>query len=97
MIVDQGVVGLVFLLGFLIFWFGEARSAWKTVEQPGLKTWKLAMVAIMVFVLVQSQFSGNPLSEWAMWWSTAFLWCLNGMDVLEKKRMWLPLSIKQFE
>jgi len=80
-IVDQGIVGLVFLLGFLTFWFGEARLAWKTTEQPGLKTWKLAMVAIMVFVLVQSQFSGNPLSEWAMWWSTAFLWCLNGLDV----------------
>ena len=44
------------------------------------------MVAIMVFVLVQSQFSGNPLSEWAMWWSTMFLWCLNGLDVHAEKQ-----------
>jgi O-Antigen ligase len=85
-IVDQGIIGLVFLLGFLIFWFGEARLAWKTTEQPDLRIWKLAMVAIMVFVLVQSQFSGNPLSEWAMWWSTMFLWCLNGLDVHAEKQ-----------
>ncbi len=79
-IVDQGIVGFIFLLGFLFFWAGEAKRAWKISAQPELHIWKLAMVAIMVFVLIQSQFSGNPLTEWAMWWSTAFLWCLNGMD-----------------
>jgi O-antigen ligase len=76
-IVDQGMIGLVFLIGFLYFWTGEAVRAWRTPKQYDVYTWKLAMVSIMVFVLVQSQFSGNPLSEWAMWWSTAFLWCMN--------------------
>lgn len=83
-LVDQGIVGLIFLLGFLVFWLGEVAQAWQTSTQPKLDIWKLAMVAVMVFVLVQSQFSGNPLTEWAMWWSTAFLWCLNGIDELHE-------------
>lgn len=81
-IVDQGTVGLIFLLGFLSFWFGEARQAWRTEVSSPEGLWKLAMVSIMVFVLIQSQFSGSTISEWAMWWSTAFLWCLNGLQRL---------------
>jgi O-antigen ligase len=95
-IVDQGIVGLVFLVGFLLFWVGEAQQSWRTSAQLEDKTWKLAMVAVMVFVLVQSQFSGNPLSEWAMWWSTAFLWCLNGLDTFaEGQKQDLPDQASQ--
>ncbi|MEW5939451.1 MAG: hypothetical protein AB1750_07310 [Chloroflexota bacterium] len=84
-LVDQGAVGLVFLLGFLFFWLGEAIRAWKTPAPAGLAVWKMAMVAVMVFALAQSQFSGSPLSEWALWWSAAFLWCLNGMNAAPQR------------
>jgi len=45
-ILDQGIVGMFFLIGFLLFWFGEARRAWRTPHSLIIAIWKLAMVAI---------------------------------------------------
>jgi len=76
-LVDQGLIGMVFLLGFLIFWWREAWRVWNLSRITPDNLWRVALSTVMVFVLVQSQFSGSPVSEWAMWWSTTFLWCLS--------------------
>jgi hypothetical protein len=74
---DQGIVGLIFLVGFLIFWARQAILAWREVELNIENTWRMILVSVMIFELVQSQFSGSPIAEWAMWWSTTFLWIMN--------------------
>lgn len=84
-LVDQGIVGLIFLICFLIFWGLEAKFVWEATRVTVDNLWRVAMVLVMVFVLIQSQFSGNPIAEWAMWWSTVFLWQLNAESVVNKE------------
>lgn len=76
-LVDQGIVGMIFLLGFLVFLLrrivGQGVGA-QSVEQA---MWRYGMSAVVVFGLVHAQASGKVTTLWYLYWAGAIMWALS--------------------
>jgi O-antigen ligase len=69
---DQGVVGLILFIGLMVFFVRMAR---RVQGEPTI--WGTAFLYIGFYALIHSQFSGNVLGVWELYWSSLFLWCLS--------------------
>jgi O-antigen ligase len=73
---DQGLVGLMFFLGALVF---LARQSNRIVSNPitdERTIWRMVLVCLVLFGLVRGQVSGAVYSCWELFWAGAFLWML---------------------
>jgi hypothetical protein len=73
---DQGVVGMIFFAGWLLFLIRQMRGVWRGSGQHDLDVWRAGLVGVLLLAMVQSQASGTPLSVWHLWWPGVFLWKL---------------------
>lgn len=73
---DQGLVGMAFLIGFLIFLGKQVRGVWGRGIEDKIGIWRVAFLCIVLFGLTHAQASGNPISVWHLYWSGALLWGL---------------------
>lgn len=76
---DQGLIGMGFLLGLLVFIGWQARGAVRGVGSVEIATWRMTLLAIVLFTIVHGMASGNVLSVWYLYWAAALLWVLRGM------------------
>lgn len=74
---DQGLVGMVFFLGFLVFALHQSRRVWSGGQEDPRAVWRAVFFGILVFSLVHSQASGNVFTVWHLYWATAMLWWLS--------------------
>jgi len=74
---DQGVIGMIFLLGFLYFAFLQYKRAWQAKGNNEEDYWRIGLLTIGMFGLIHGQVSGNPISIWELWWSLVLIWHLN--------------------
>ncbi|MCG8347249.1 MAG: O-antigen ligase family protein [Chloroflexales bacterium] len=74
---DQGIVGIVFFAGFLLFMIWQTRGIF-TNNGPGeYAIWRIGFLGIVLFGLIHGQASGTVFSTWHLFWATAFLWWLS--------------------
>jgi hypothetical protein len=73
---DQGVIGMVFFLGFLFFVAHQSRGLWKTGPITDLAIWRLAFLMIVLFALIHGQASGNTAITAHLYWPAIVLWFL---------------------
>lgn len=76
-LVDQGIVGLIFLLGFLIF-LGRRSIGIGAVEADiNQEIWRVYLAGVVVFGIVHAQASGGILSLWYLYWAGALMWSVS--------------------
>jgi O-antigen ligase len=83
---DQGVIGAIFMVGFLVFFVKLASS---TLHSGDITNWPWPCVAmcIVLFDIVHGQASGTVLSSWAMYWGTLILWFQQGSKALQAQEL----------
>lgn len=71
---NQGLVGMVFLLGFLAFFTAQVHGIWAGWGTRGQSLWRMAFFCLALSNLISGQASGAVTSSWALFWSAAVLW-----------------------
>lgn len=84
---DQGLVGFVFLIGFLVFVSRQIRPLLAVQTGRPEVLWRAGFACIVLFGLLHAQASGNALTVSHIYWGAAFLWILNEQADLENGRM----------
>jgi len=79
---NQGLVGMVFLIGFLVFFGRQVPGVWARKGTPEQAVWRMAFLCVALFSLFVTQISGSPVSSWPLFWSAAILWRLK--ETVEK-------------
>jgi len=80
---NQGLVGMVFLIGFLVFLVKQVPGVWARKGTPEQAVWRMAFLCVALFSLFVAQVSGSPVSTWPLFWSAAILWRLK--QTVEKR------------
>lgn len=75
----QGLVGLIFLLGFLIFPLFILREMWNREGAPELKVWQIGGFGALVYILVHTAFSGAVAGVPHLFWVIALIWRMGMM------------------
>ena len=71
---NEGIIGFIFLVGFLLFSIKQMRNVWASNEKGVLSVWRMAFSCVFISTMIHSQYSGNNLSAPELFWSVAFLW-----------------------
>jgi len=71
---NQGLVGMVFLLGFFAFFIKQIRGIWAGWGTRDQSVWRMAFFCLALSNLISGQASGAVTSSWAIFWSAAILW-----------------------
>lgn len=83
---DQGIVGFVFLIGFLIFASKRFWIAWMSPADTDLATFRMALAAIFIYTIIHSQAAGNSAKLPHLYWPIAMLWTLESSYGVAKAR-----------
>lgn len=73
---DQGIVGMFFLIGLVIFILWQCKGIWNGSGSNEVSSWRIAFFSIAVFTFVHGMASGSVLSSWYLFVSAAMLWWL---------------------
>ncbi|NTU78072.1 MAG: O-antigen ligase family protein [Chloroflexales bacterium] len=76
---DQGVVGMFFFIGVLVFIMWQLKGVLRGVGSTEIAAFRITFFGIVLFTMIHSMASGNSLSIWYFFWAGAFLWVLRGM------------------
>ena len=76
---DQGLVGLAFQLGLLVFVVWQSTGILRGVGSLETAAWRAAMLGVFVFGYIHGMASGAVLSTWHMFWAATCLWWLRQM------------------
>ena len=79
--VNESIISLMFLLGFLIFTFRQTRNIWSTKTIDNIAIWRMAFFCIFLSTLIHSQFSGDSFNVPELIWSGIFLWQLKSYQL----------------
>jgi O-antigen ligase len=71
---EQGLIGMGFLIGFLVFFGRQIRGVWSGTGPRDESIWRMAFSCVVLFGLAHSQASGSTDSVWHLYWPCAFLW-----------------------
>ena len=71
---DQGIMGFLFLIGFLVFTLKQSSHTIISRDRDELTIWRMCWTCIVVFILVRGQASGAVYSLWDLYWAAAILW-----------------------
>lgn len=94
---EQGIIGFVFLIGYLFFINRISQSTFKRQEITNSSLLRMAFLCIILFGLIHSQASGSVVSVWHLFWPAPFLWSLNhsfSLSNLENKKLLTNFSGK---
>ena len=86
LLVNEGIVGFSFLLGFIVFLRKVTRGFWKGSGNYQFDVWRIALICIVLYAFVTGMASGTQISLWHLWWGGALLWGLNDLYILERKK-----------
>jgi O-antigen ligase len=79
---NQGLVGMVFFIGFLVFLGKQVRGIWAGKGTREQAIWRMAFLCLALLFLFAGQASGSPESAWPLFWSAVILWRLK--EAVEK-------------
>lgn len=82
---NQGLVGMVFLIGFLVFFGNQVRGIWAGWGTREQALWRMAFLCLALFSLFVAQISGSPVSAWPLFWSAIILWRMR--ETIEQPRV----------
>ncbi|WP_298815787.1 O-antigen ligase family protein [Chloroflexus sp.] len=88
---DQGLVGMVFFLGYLIWALRRLPVVWAQTPDDDRAVWRIVFFAIFVFALVHGQASGNTMITAHLHWSLWAVWALGSGVVVETMPKPLPM------
>lgn len=88
---EQGIVGLVFLLGFFLFITKRGLSVVSDIEVNEYTMWGVAFLCVIIFGVIHSMASGSAISVWHFYWSGTILWFLESRS---EQRLWLNMGDK---
>ena len=91
--VDEGLVGMIFFGGLLIFVGRQCRLLWRRRSPEDQALWEMVFQCMFLYGMVRGQFSGNALSIWEMYWSAAFLWCFASRPRIQDEKPRNELTI----
>lgn len=74
---DQGLVGMVFFLGFLTFAVRLLPFVLHQTPDDPRASWRMAFFGVFLFGIIHGQASGNTMSTAHLYWSMALLWMLS--------------------
>jgi len=77
---DQGLIGLMFLSGFMVFFAQLSCSVWTDAGTSSLSIWRMAFWCIAFFSLFHAQFNGSIVSSYELYWSVVLMWSLGSSD-----------------
>jgi O-antigen ligase len=75
---DQGLVGMAFFVGLLVFVARQVRGIWTEKGTGDRAIWRMAFLCVVLLGLIHGLASGNPVSVGEIYWPVAFLWWLGG-------------------
>ncbi|MEF3274186.1 MAG: O-antigen ligase family protein [Chloroflexus sp.] len=87
---DQGLVGMVFFLGYLVWALRRLPYVWTQTPTDDRALWRAVFFAIFVFALVHGQASGNTMSTAHLHWSLWVVWALGYGVIVAVTRQPLP-------
>jgi O-antigen ligase len=76
-LVDQGIVGLIFLIGFLIFLIRRSIGMGATEICIEQEIWRVYLGGVVAFGIVHAQASGGIFSLWYLYWAGALMWSVS--------------------
>lgn len=90
---DQGIVGAIFLLGYLVFALRRVWFAWFASGPIELAVMRMALANVFVFTIVHSMASGHSAKMPHLYWPIAMLWALESSygGARERKRAEIPV------
>jgi O-antigen ligase len=71
---QQGLVGMIFLSGYLLFLFYQSRVIFSARGSEEGAVWRVAGICIIIFGLVHSMASGTVINMRHVYWAGAILW-----------------------
>lgn len=74
---DQGLVGMIFFIGFLSFVAYLIPTVITQAPDDPRALWRMAFFGVFLFGLVHGQGSGNTMTTAHLHWSIGFLWMLS--------------------
>ena len=88
---DQGAVGLVLFLGFLISCLRYSRGIWTSGGDSDLALWRAGAFALFIFGMVQQQFSGGLGGTFQVFFPSVLMWRLGVLA--QRKGLSNPISV----
>jgi hypothetical protein len=77
---DQGLVGMLFFAGYLIFVAQRLPSVFGAADRDPRDLWRVACLGIFLFGVIHGMAAGNSSSTAHLFWPIAALWWL-GQDI----------------
>ncbi|MCS6887007.1 MAG: O-antigen ligase family protein [Chloroflexus sp.] len=88
---DQGLIGMVFFLGYLIWAVRRLPAVWAQTPADDRAVWRVAFFALFVFAMVHGQASGNTMATAHLHWPLWAVWALSTGVVTAPARQPLPV------
>ncbi|ACL24442.1 O-antigen ligase family protein [Chloroflexus aggregans] len=91
---DQGLVGMTFLIGYLIWALRRLPAIWAQTPTDDRGVWRITFFAIFVFAVVHGQASGNTMVTAHLHWPLWAVWALSAGVVTAPAHAPLPLPVR---
>jgi O-antigen ligase len=75
----QGIIGFVFLVGFLLFVLRYARGTWFGSPSIATDVWRMTALVMLVLSLFQAQISGSVFGSPSVYWAGVLIWRLHAV------------------
>jgi hypothetical protein len=89
---SQGMVGTVFLIGFVTFTLHAARGTWSGAGDPEVATWRTGLLCAFAYTIVQTAVTGGLPGDPHFFWISALIWRL-GVIVRENDSQMIAVSL----
>lgn len=74
---DQGLVGMVFLIGYLVWALRRLPAVWAQIPNDDRSMWRVVFFSLFLFAVVHGQASGNTMSTAHLHWPLWAVWALS--------------------
>ncbi|WP_322486803.1 O-antigen ligase family protein [Chloroflexus sp.] len=87
---DQGVIGMVFFLGYLVWATRRLPAVWAQTPDDDRAVWRVTFFALFAFAMVHGQASGNTMMTAHLHWPLWAVWALSNGVVVAVNRQPFP-------
>ena len=91
-LVTQGLVGFVFLCGWMVFALQVLRDSYRVRVDRTIQEWQWSMLLITGMAVLSGQISGDSTSLWHLFWPVVIAWNLQSVTSVsaEVATKWNP-------